>query len=266
VKGPRLFIADRSFGNLVQAEQFTGDGDHFIARLHSRCKFTADPKRPARTSLDAAGRTLIDSWGVLGGDGNSRRRVVRRVELRRPNEEPIVVVTDLQDADQYPAADILAAYRDRHDIERVFQKTTEVFGLQRLIGGRPQAGLFQFAFCLLLYNIVQTLLGYVAEVNDQPADTISAEKLFGDVRDQMTAWRVVFTPEQTETHYQALLARSNFIQSLRAILRHAWCPTWIKSKPQPNRRVAHQSHSRSHSSVHRLLNPDQDHSLKTKPP
>ncbi len=40
-----LFIADRNFGNLVQAEQFTDSGDHFI-RATIQPKFTAD--RPAQ--------------------------------------------------------------------------------------------------------------------------------------------------------------------------------------------------------------------------
>ena len=36
VRGLRRTIADRNFGNLVQAEQFTDSGDH-RARLHSGC-------------------------------------------------------------------------------------------------------------------------------------------------------------------------------------------------------------------------------------
>jgi Transposase DDE domain len=256
VAGPRLFIADRAYGNLVQAEQFSDKGDHFIVRLHPGCKFTADPKRPAVTSRDAAGRTQVDSWGIVGGQWNSRRRMLRRTELvRGPNEETITVITDLEDAERYPAADVLHAYGNRHGIEQVFQKTTEVFGLYRLIGGSPLAGLFQFAFCLLLYNITQTLLGYVAEANDVLPERVSAEKLFDDARDQIIAWRVVFTPEQTDAYYQTLKDRPGVMRHLRTILAGVWCPTWIKAKPQPNRRVPHVSLSRSHSSVHRLLNP-----------
>jgi len=40
--GRGCMVADRGFGNLVQAEQFTADGDHFIARLNSCCIFTPD--------------------------------------------------------------------------------------------------------------------------------------------------------------------------------------------------------------------------------
>ena len=57
--------------------------------------------------------------------------------IRGPAEETIVVITDLDDHLLYSAADVLSAYRDRHGIEMVFQKATEVFGLSRLIGSSP---------------------------------------------------------------------------------------------------------------------------------
>ncbi len=252
--GPRLFVADRAFGNLVQAEQFTADGDHFLTRLHSSCTFSPDGTRPPVISYDEAGRQHIDTWGVLGGSCNRRRRVVRRIELHRgPTAEPIVVVTDLEDAVTYPAVALMSTYRGRHSIETVFQKTTEVFGLKRLIGGSPQAGLFQFAFCLLLYNIVQTLLGHVAAANAVDPERVSAEKMFDEVQKQIVAWHVVFTPEQTEAYYQRLPDGPTFMRHLRQILTGIWCPTWTKAKPQANRHVPHRSQSRSHSSVHRLL-------------
>jgi hypothetical protein len=44
----------------------------------------------------------------------------------------------------------------------MFQQVTEVFRLQRLIGGTPQATVFQCAFCLLLYNVIQVMRAQVA--------------------------------------------------------------------------------------------------------
>jgi hypothetical protein len=267
VDGPRLFIADRKFGNLVQAQEFAANGDHFIARLHSSCKFTPDPDRPAITTKDENGRTLIERWGVVGAKDNPRRRVLRKVELIRPGQDTIVVITDLLDHERYPAADVMSAYRDRHGIEMVFQKTAEVFGLERLIGTSPRAGLFQFAFCLLLYNIVQTMLGYIAEINKLPHERISAEKLFDDAQEQMITWHVVFTPEQTEGYYRELEDRPDFfMRNLRAILKNAWCPTWTKAKPQPNRNVPHKSHTRTHASVQRLLDVAAGKSKPDDPP
>lgn len=253
IPGVRLFIADQGFGNLVQAGRFTDAGDHFVLRLHTQVTFTADPARSPRTSQDAEGRTVIETWGRAGGAWNPRRRSLRRLELIRPGEPTITLITDLDDADVYPAADLLTAYRNRHDIERVFQQTTEVFGLTQLIGTRPLAGLFQFAFCLLLYNLVQLLRGYVAEAADRPADRVSAEKLFDDVRHQLTAWRVMIPVRETETYFATLPDLPGLQRHLRSCLAAVWRPTWTKAPPQPHRRVEHTSTQRTHHSLQRLL-------------
>jgi hypothetical protein len=265
VPGPRLYVADRAFGNLVQAEQFTADGDHFIARLNSCCIFTADPDRPPAISKDKDGRTLIETWGIAGSEWNRRRRALRRIELKRRGQESIVVITDLEDSKKYPAAELMETYRKRHKIEEVFQKTTEVFGLQRLIGSSPLAGLFQFAYCLLLHNIVQTLLGYVAEANDVEPETVSMEKMFDDVQKQWTAWNVMFTYEQTDEYYRVLPSRASLVSHIRKILTGIWCPTWTKSKPQPNRTVPHTPQKRTHSSAHRLITRAQENPPPAKP-
>ncbi len=105
---------------------------------------------------------------------------MRRLTLTRPGEEAISLVTDLLDAGRYPAADLLTVYLARWGSERVFQQSTEVFALRRLIGSTPQATVFQAAFCLLLYNRVQVLRGYIALAQPQPgrAEDVSAEQLF----------------------------------------------------------------------------------------
>ena len=67
--------------------------------------------------------------------------------------------TDLRDAARSPAVDLLTLYLARWGIERVFQQITEVFALRRLSGSTPQATVFQAAFGLLLYKMVQGLRG-----------------------------------------------------------------------------------------------------------
>src|SRR5439155_1116283 len=88
-------------------------------------------------------------------------------------------------------ADSGFCYLQRRGIEQVFQKVTEVFHLQGLIGGTPKATVFQFAFCLLLYNLIQVIRGYVAAHQQRQTETISIENLFLDVHRQLTAWSVL---------------------------------------------------------------------------
>lgn len=177
VSQPRLFLGDRNFCDLVQAARYTArPGDHFLVRFHGSTSFTADPSRPERTGTDRQGRRYQETWGTLGSPNNKKRRDVRRIRLFRPGEEDLILVTDLVDADAYPAADLLWLYHQRWDIEQIFQKVTEVFGLKKLIGGTPRACIFQFSFCLLLYNIIELVRSYIAQ-----AQHCAGEDLLGKV-------------------------------------------------------------------------------------
>ncbi len=76
---------------------------------------------------------------------NAQRPVSRPSHRARPQEFSATEWLDL-DLD-----------RERWGIERVFQHVTEVCGLKGLIGETPPATIFQFAACLLLDNVLQTI-------------------------------------------------------------------------------------------------------------
>jgi hypothetical protein len=112
---PRLWVADRQFGDLTQPARFAAAGHHFLVRRNARTRFHPDPAVPERRGRDGDGRGYVERWGWLGtGDG---RRYVREVALDRP-ADPVAVVTDLLDADVVPGADLLAVYRRRWGIEK----------------------------------------------------------------------------------------------------------------------------------------------------
>jgi hypothetical protein len=251
--GPRLHVADRQFCGLPQLAAFTAEeGDHFLVRYHASVAFYPDAERPPRSGLDGAGRTYTEEWGWLGSPANKHRRYVRRITLHRPGEEAVVLVTDLLDADSYPAADLLAVYLERWGIERVFQKVTEVFGLQGLIGGTPQATIFQFAFCLVLYNLIQVVRGYVAEAQERPAETISVEKLFADVTEELVAWNRVVEPATTVALFAEAPPRAALQARLRVLLAGVWTERWLKA-PGKKRAPPATKGKRTHGSVYRIL-------------
>jgi hypothetical protein len=251
--GPRLHIADRQFCGLPQLALFAGGDDHFLARYHAGVRFDRDPARPRRRGVDSAGRHYTEEWGWLGAPSNKQRRDVRRVTLQRPGEEAVILVTDLLEADRYPATDLLALYLQRWGIERLFQKVTEVFGLQRLIGGTPQANIFQFAFCLVLYNLLQVVRGYVAAAEQRPAETISVEKLFVDVTDELTAWNKVIDPATTVALFAEPPPLAALRQRLRALLGGVWTARWLKAPAKKPRAVTPKKQKRTHGSVYRIL-------------
>jgi hypothetical protein len=256
VAGPRLWVFDRQFCDLVQTARCAQDGDQFLIRYHPKVHFHPDPDRAALSSMDSQGRPVCEEWGWLGAAANPRRRYVRRITLVRPGEEAVILVTDLLEAERYPAAELLTVYLARWGIERVFQQITEVFALQHLIGSTPQATVFQAAFCLVLYNMVQVVRGYIAAARPEPcqAERLSAEQIFYDVQRELTAVSVLLPPTLIAAEYGEALSVERLRQHLHSLLASVWTPRWRKAmnkKPRP--KVLKAKQSGAHTSMHRLL-------------
>lgn len=252
LSGKRLYIADRQFCGLKQIAALREADDHFLVRYSKAVPFSRDPRRAVRHGQDAAGRSYTEEWGWLGSAANKQRVYVRRLTLVRPQAEAIVLVTDLLDAKQYPAVDLLTAYLQRWGIERVFQQITEVFNLQALIGGSPEATIFQFAFCLLLYNLIQVVRAYAAQAGQQPVAQVSTEQLFEDVKRQLIAWTEVIDPASTVDLLGHPLTPAQLRQRLARLLQGAWTDRWRKAKASQHRPHPVKG-KREHSSVFRIL-------------
>jgi hypothetical protein len=258
VPSHRLWIADRQFGDPVQIGRFLAqDGDHVLVRWDGKTSFHADPKRPAVTGTDARGRVVIQEWGQYGAESNKGRRYLRRITLLRSGEETIVLMTDLLSEDDYPAEELLEAYLARWRIERVFQEITEVFSLKRLIGSTARATIFQGAFCLVLYNMIQVVRAYIAVGNPdiELTDELSSEQIFYDVRRQLTAvYELASVPDVI-----AAVDRPRGEEGLRAWLEGRlvglWSDRWIKAvnkKPRAKKPETGPCFG-AHNSVHRLV-------------
>jgi hypothetical protein len=229
VSGKRLWVADRQFCDLTQPAAFAQGADQFLVRYHSKTPFYPDAARPAQRGQDAQGRVWEQDWGWLGSEQAKHRRVVRRLTLYRPGEETIILLTDLLDEGRVPATDLFDLYLARWSIERVFQQITEVFHLQTLIGTTPQGTVFQFAFCVLLYNMVQIVRAYVATAQARPAPTISTELLFDDVHRQLVALTELVPAEQVEPLFPGLPTAEALRVQLTRLLATIWTKRWLKA-------------------------------------
>jgi hypothetical protein len=252
MEGLLLFMADSGFCDLNRFEELTEAGNHFLIRRHPKVGFHPDPDRPAQTGIDSQGRIFQDEWGWVGAAHHPKRRPVRQITLRRPGEADVAIVTDLLEAELYPAEDLLAHYLERWGIEQVFQKVTEVFHLQGLIGSTPKATIFQFAFCLVLYNLIQLIRGYVAAHQARPAETISIENLFLDVHRQLTAWSVL-VESGLRLEIPAVRDPPALAARLHALLATQWSDRWIKATNKKRRSHVVKPHDRTHGSVFRVL-------------
>jgi hypothetical protein len=234
VAEPILWLGDRQFGNLeVPALLAARAGDHFLLRAPRSLGLHADPQRPAERFVDAEGWSVRQEWGWIGAARDARRRYVRRITLERSDADAVILLTDLTDEATHSAMDLLAAYRLRWGIERVFQEVTEVFHLQTLIGATPRAMIFQAAMCFLLYNLIQVVRTYVAADGARPREQVSSEKLFWDVRDQLTTWTNLGAPEVAITTLALPETTAAAMKHwLRGVLRGCWSNKYVKAPPK----------------------------------
>ncbi len=254
VCGPRLWVADRQFCDLTQPAAFTQAGDHCLVRYHPKTPFSADAAHPVQRGQDAQGRVWEQDWGWFGSEQAKHRRFVRRVTLYRPGEETIILLTDLLDASRFPAPDLLDLYLARWSIERVFQQITEVFHLQTLIGTTPQGTVFQFAFCVLLYNLVQVVRAYVATTQARPVPTISTELLFDDVHRQLVAVTELVPAERLAVVVPVLPTAETLRAQLTQLLATIWTPRWLKQPTTKRQAPAPRTPLRgNHTSVFRVV-------------
>jgi len=254
--GPRLWVSDRQFCDLNQPCLQGQDGDHWLTRYNGKVGFHRDSERRPLTGNDAQGRTYVEEWGWLGKENNPRRVYARRITLQRPGAEDVILVTSLLDATEFPATDLLEAYLQRWGIERMFQRVTEVFHLEALIGSSPEATVFQASFCFLLYNIVIVMRAYLSESADRPAEEISSENLFVDVERQVIAWREVIGPTETQNLLGPTLSATQLRVKLQALLAPAWTDRWLKAtRKKPPEHPRKDYLKGGHTSVYRVLHP-----------
>ena len=242
---PTLTVLDRLYCNREIPSLCLRNGGHFIIRFGGKLQFHEDPYHPSRTFQDEQGATVTERWGWI----NVRQGVpliVRQITREPQHGKIIRVMTDLLDEKQFPAAAVLDVYRARWSIECVFHLVTTTFGLDRLIVTTPRGTVFQLAFCLLLYNIVQVVKLILAEETARPVEKISSRKLLEDVQRQLTALHVMFPIQVIVSQFHTTTPRqaTQIRQRLQDTLRGVWRPRWIKAltqprgSPTPKRRVS----------------------------
>lgn len=254
VSGPRLWVGDRLFADLVHLPMLAADGDHFVVRYNAKLKFYPDPEKPVNTGVNSRSQAYTEEWGWLGGPQDSRRLYVRRVAVHRTDDDDILVVTDLLDGSAFPAADILDMYLRRWGIERLFQKITEVFHLQALVSARENGTVFQAALCLLLYNLTVVVRAYVGEGARRSTDEISMEKLFVDIGRQLTGMVEVLGAPAVVTHYVDIRWTPDRLRKyLEKVLGGTWRDWWQKSPPRKKSKPPRRQYLKGgHSSVYKI--------------
>ena len=255
VAGPRLWIGDRIFCNLIHLPMLAAEGDHFVVRYHASVHFHVDSERLAQTGVNQRGQHYREEWGWLGGANDPRRLRVRRITVHRPDDEDVSVVTDLLDGAVYLAADILDMYLRRWGIERLFQKVTEVFHLDALVSAQENGTVFQAALCFLLYNLTVVIRAHVARGAALKTADVSMEKLFVDLTRQLTGMmEVIGTKAVVEQYDDLTWTAVGLRKHLTNVLGKTWRDWWKKSPPRKNSKPTPTEYLKGgHSSVYKIV-------------
>jgi hypothetical protein len=257
--GPVLYVADRQFCDLTIPRRINELGHWFLIRYSKKMLFSSEKER---SFSDREGRLVREAWGWLGRAKDPRRMYVRQITLTRPGEEDVILITNLMDCQEVPSEQLLAVYLARWTIERVFQQVTEVFHLERLVSTSPQGAIFQFALCILLYNLIQIIRGYIATLQSRPSHSLSSEMIFRSTCDQLTACAVLLPTQPLVAELPALESPSEVRARLNLLLADQWSSLWIKSPPKKKTPPKQQAAIHGgHSSAWKLIT-----AAKQKPP
>jgi hypothetical protein len=247
-----LWMGDRAFCNLGLLADWAAADERFLVRYKSSLKFCPDRQRPKNRPA----QDIVQEWGWLGAPSNQLRRYLRRVTLKRPGQQKVSLVTDLLDEVAYPAEQLLDGYLQRGSIEQVFQQVTEVFHLQGLITSTPQGTIFQAAFCMLTYNMVQVLKLHAAAAGQVEPQRVSGEKLFEDVRRQCVAWaELTDSVQEMAEPFVRLPPVGKLTERIGQLMASAWRRRWLKAPPKKNWKRTRQTHynASGHTSVYKAL-------------
>jgi hypothetical protein len=242
-----VWVADRQFGDVGTLNKLRArSGDHFVVRVREGLKFQGQTRR---SRVDRQGQVVIDETGWFGRGKHAV--LLRRITLVREGSDNVVLLTDLMNQKAFDALDLLKLYRRRWGIEQMFQQVTQVFSLEHLIGCSPRAILFQFAFCLLMYNLVQVIKDYVAADGQVAVSTVSTYGLFYDVSRELHAWAYFGDGRVMRIKRDAEHMRQRFGQ----LLKGSWDPVAYTKASDKNPRspTPRQPLHGGHTSIQRLL-------------
>jgi IS4 transposase len=122
-----------------------------------------------------------------GGHRNGYEGTLRRIEVERPDDEPLVLVTnDLSS----PASEIAALYRERWQIELLFKWIKQNLKIKRFLGESENAVRIQVLTALIAYLLV--ILERAATTCTRHLKTVLDELrtgLFHRPQEELSRWR-----------------------------------------------------------------------------
>jgi hypothetical protein len=201
-----VVLVDRNFWNAGVLIPLARDGHHRHWLTRART-----PTRGRIVETRGAGDVLVE----LPVSREARRRepslprtwVVRAIQYQRRGFRPQWLLTSLVDPHQYPAAEVIALYHQRWEMELAYDEVkTELLEREETIRSQRPAGVAQeFWGVGLMYNLIRLEMVRVAAAAGVPPTRISFVLALRLIRDEWL-WATHTRPGAIPRHLRELTA------------------------------------------------------------
>jgi hypothetical protein len=200
VEPGQLWIMDRNFCVRSFLFRILRLGAFFLVRRHASC-LPFEPAEPLRSVARCEAGDLFEQpiW-VDDPECEGRRYRLRRIVLRldhptREGETEIVLITNLPD--EIKALLCCEAYRGRWEIEKHFQRLTDLLHCEIPTLGYPRAALFAFCMSVVAGNALAILKGNLRAVHgDEMVAELSTHALVNEVAEVYPGMMIAVPPTE----------------------------------------------------------------------
>ena len=171
-----LLVMDRGFSSMRVLDELAARGIDAVMRLKSNV-VARDRTLLAQSEEDGA--VVTDELVTLGTGSKGAARVRVRVIVKRLSEQSSLrLATTVLDPQKLPAAKLLALYRRRWTIERMFHDLKRVLNLHRVYAANTNAVAMQVFACAIVHTALRVTQTRIARTHKLVPEALSTEKLF----------------------------------------------------------------------------------------
>jgi len=170
-----LLVADRGFSSVRLIAELAEKGIDAVIRLKSNIK-ASDAEDVVR--LEDDGALVLDRVVTIGTGQRAAKARVRLIEKTLADGSILRLAVTVTDRRKLSAKAVLALYRRRWAIERMFQHLKQVLNLQRFYAANTNAVAMQLYASAIVYAGLRATQGRLAQDHGRRPEEISPAKLF----------------------------------------------------------------------------------------
>jgi IS4 transposase len=231
-----LWLADRNFSTRRILCGLHGQGSSFIVREHGRTP-NPQPLEPVQYRGRIEAGAVYEQAVEVEDDAGQRLRL-RRVELHleRATEDGDTTIRLLSNlpASQFTPRRIARLYRQRWQIESLFQRLESVLHSEVVSLGHPRAALLAFGVAVLAYNTLAVLQSAVWSAHELHTSELELSSFYfaDEIRTHYAGMMMAVAPAAWE-RYDKLTA-AQLARVLLQMARHA-NPKALRKHPRSTR-------------------------------